>query len=332
MAKSFFRNVTDQITGGGSKTTDIQITQAINRFEDEHSKLSKFKREFEKYTQAILVFDNASYRFNDFIRSLTDSTCSQQPALVQACLGIGRIRAEHLQQLHKEINSNIKLSFNKFDAMKLRIDNQDHIQRDYDKTRKQYQSSVKHDDQIKVDRIKNDLEQLKSALNAINNELRNDLPKFHVDLQDHYVEIIRELFDIHGKYHKNYHKLCSGFIKKIRRNHVPDSNNNDQDDSKETQSSFIDSDMKTVDSTPLTQPKQTDYKILYQACVTHDYKAENDDEIDLIKDEYISVISFLNEEDNEHDKGWEYGEKSDGTIGLFPVNFIIRLYDNEKQP
>ncbi|CAF4294518.1 unnamed protein product, partial [Adineta steineri] len=29
--------------------------------------------------------------------------------------------------------------------------------------------------------------------------------------------------------------------------------------------------------------------------------------------------------------GWEYGEKLDGTIGLFPVNFAVRLYDNEEK-
>ena len=74
-----------------------------------------------------------------------------------------------------------------------------------------------------------------------------------------------------------------------------------------------------------------DYKTLYRVQVIHDYVAEYDDEIDLMKDEYLSVIAFRNEEDNKRDTGWEYGEKSNGVIGLFPVNFTIRLYDNEDQ-
>jgi hypothetical protein len=330
MAKSFFRNVTDQIIGS-SKTTDIQIVQAITRFDDEHSRLLKFKREFDKYTEAILKFDNASYRFYDFIRSLTDSTWSQQPTLVQTCLDIRRIRGDHLQQLNKDINSNIDLSFNKFNKMKARIDNQDRIQRDYDKTRKQYQSSVKHDEQTKVDRIKNELEQLKSALNFTNNELRDDLPKFHLDVHDDYTKIIAEVFDIHGKYYKNYYKLYSGFNKKFRQSQSQNSHNNDENDSKEVQSSIIDSDTKKPYCTPLRRSKRKDYKILHQARVIHDYKAEHEDEIDLTKDEYISVVSFLNEKDGEHDKCWEYAEKADGSIGLFPINFAVRLYDNEEK-
>jgi len=330
MAKSFFRSVTDQITGASSKTTDIEIVQAIDRFEDEHSKLVKFKHEFDKYTTAILVFDNASHRFFDFLRSLTDSTWSQKPTFVQSCIDMGRIRNEHLQQLHKDINSNISLSFNLFEKMKVRIDEQHRVQHDYDKIRKQYQSSIKRDELIKIDRIKNELDQLRSALNLLNSELRNDLPQTHIDLQNHYIKIILELFDIHGEYYKNFQKLCSRYIKKLKEDRVKESNSNENDFTKQIESSAVDSDKKVPYYTPSLQPKQTDYKILHQARVIHDYKAENEDEIDLIKDEYISVISFQNEENNEHDKGWEYAEKSDGTIGLFPVNFAVRLYDNEK--
>jgi len=331
MAKSFFRNVTEQITGTNSKTTDIQIVQAINRFEDEHSKLLKFKREFDKYTQAILVFDNASHRFFDFIRLLTDSTWSQKATFVQSCIDMGRIRNEHLQQLHKDINLNINLNSNMFEKMKDRIDDQYRIQHDYDKTRKQYQSSIKRDDQIKIDRIKNDLDQLKSALNLLNSELRDELPKFHLDIQNNYIKIILELFDIHGKHYKNLQKLCSRSAKKLQNDRLTESNSTENDFRKEPRLSPINSDKTVPYDTPSSTSKQTDYKILHQARVIHDYKAENEDEIDLIKDEYIDVIAFQNEEDNERDKGWEYAEKSDGTIGLFPVNFAVRLYDNEEK-
>jgi hypothetical protein len=330
MAK-FLRSVTDQIIGGGGKTTDIQIVQAVTHFEDEHSKLLKFKREFDKYTQAILTFDNASYRFFDSIRSLTGSTWSQQPILDQSCLDIGRIRGEHLHNLNKQIVSNIDLTLNTFKKMNERIDEQSRIQRDYDRTRKQYQSSIKHDEQTKIDRIQNDLDQLKSALHLVNQELRDDLPKFHLDLQNQYVQLFIELFGIHGKYSKTFHKLCSSFIEKIQGKKSTNSDTtNDNNLKKETQSSSVMSEKKKRHYSPISQLKHTDYKILHQVHVIHDYKAEHEDEIDLIKDEYISVIAFHNSDDNEHDTGWEYGEKSDGTIGLFPVNFAVRLYENEE--
>jgi hypothetical protein len=330
MAKSFLRSVTDQITGANGKTTDTQIASAITRFEDENSKLFKFKREFEKYTQAILVFDNASHRFFDYLRSLTDSTWSQQSVFIQSCIDMGRIRNEHLQKLHVDINSNINLTSNLFGKMKNRIDEQYQLQHDHDKIQKQYRSSIKRDEQIKVDRIKNELDQLRSALNLLNSELRDELPQFQINLQTHYIKIIVDLFDIHGKYHKSLQKLCSRSLKRFRGDRSKELNNHENDIREEIQSSIINSDYTVPRYTPTLQPKQTNYRILHQARAIHDYKAENEDEIDLIKDEYITVIAFPNEPEYEHDKGWEYAEKSDGSIGLFPVNFAVRLYDNEK--
>ena len=330
MAKSFFRNVTDQITGANNgKTTDTQIASSITRFEDEQSKLSKFKREFDKYTQAILVFDNASHRFFDHLRSLTDPTWSQQSLFIQSCIDMGRIRNEHLQQLHHDLNSDIHLTWNLFEKMQTRIDEQHQLQHDHDKVQKQYRSSVKRDEQFKVDRIKSELDQLRSALNLLNSELRDELPKFQVDLQTHYIKIITDIFDIHGKYHKSLQKLSSRSLKRIRRDPSKDSNNHVNDANEETPSSIVNSDYKVPRYPPSSEPKQTKYRILHQARVIHDYKAENDDEIDLVKDEYITVIAFPDEPEYEHDKCWEYAEKADGTIGLFPVNFAVRLYDNE---
>lgn len=333
MAKSFFRTVTDQITGASSKTTDVQILQSITRFEDEHSKLLKFKREFDKYTQAILVCDNASHRFFDYVHSLTDSTWPQKATFVQSCIDMTRIRNEYLQQLNKDINLNLNSSFDKFGNMRNRIEEQNRIQHDYDKTRKNYQSSIKRDEQIKIDRLKNDLDQLKSALSLLNSELRNELPQFHIDLQNHYIKLSLELLDIHGKYHKNIQKLCSRSMKKLQGDSPSEINNNknETDLRKETRSSIIDSDRNRLYYNSASPPKRTDYRILHQARVIHDYTAENEDEIDLRKDDYISVIAFHNEEDHEHDKGWEYAEKSDGTIGLFPVNFSVRVYENEEK-
>ncbi|CAF4170029.1 unnamed protein product [Rotaria sp. Silwood2] len=226
MAKSFFRNVTDQITGSSGKTTDAQILQALNHFEDEHLKLQKFKREFDKYTQAILVFDNASFRFFDVIRSLTDPSWSQQQTLDQLCVDIGRTRNEHLQHLNKQIISNINTTFDIFEKMKGHIGEQCRIQHDYDKTRRQYLASMRREEQTKVDRIKNELDHLKSALNLINCELRDDLGKFHLDLQSHNRKTVIELFGIHGNFYKNSHKLCSNFVEKLQGNPSTNSSKN----------------------------------------------------------------------------------------------------------
>lgn len=331
MAKSFLRSVTDQITGSGSKTTDTQLAQAIIRYEDEHAKLLKFQREFEKYTQAMIVFDNASHRFFDYIRSITDQTWPQQPTLVQSCIDMGRIRNEHLQQLHKDISLDMESAVILFGKMRNRIDQQNQLQHDYDKAHKQYRVSVKRDEQLKLDRLKNELDQLRSALNLLNKDLREELPQFHVNLRVQYMKVIIDLFNIDEKYYKNLQKLCSRSAKKFQGDSARVSNHIENGLQEEQRSSMIDDDYKVPCSPPPLQPKQRNYKVLHQARVVHDYKAEHDDEIDLIKDEYISVIAYLIEEGYEHDKGWEYAEKADGSIGLFPVNFAVRLYENEER-
>ncbi|CAF2117890.1 unnamed protein product [Rotaria magnacalcarata] len=330
MAKSFIRNFTEQITGSNAKTTDTEIVQAVSQFEDEQSKLSKFKREFDKYTQATLIFDNASMRFFEFIRSLTDASWSQTQTVDRLCIDLARVRGENLQNLNKQMHSNINLLFDKFDKMKGRIDEQTHLQADYDKTRRQYNASMKRDEQIKVDRLKADLDQLKSALNLVNKKLRDNLAKFHADVQDHYVQTTIEVVGMHSKFYHTYYKICSAFTGRRPAKFSTNSDYNENNHHKEMQSSSTEDPRKKTPSAVSESPSRPrGYRVLHQARVIHDYEAENEDELDLVKDEYISIISFENDDDNERDKGWEYAEKSNGTTGIFPVNFAVRLYDNE---
>ncbi|CAF3469868.1 unnamed protein product [Rotaria socialis] len=333
MAKSFIRNFTEQITGSNAKTTDTDIVQAVSHFEDEQSKLSKFKREFDKYTQATLVFDNASIRFFEFIRSLTDASWSQTQTVDRLCIDLARVRGENLQSFNKQMHSSINLLFDKFDNMKGRIDEQTHLQADYDKTRRHYHASMKRDQQIKVDRLKTDLDQLKSALSLVNEKLRDNLAKFHADVQDYYVQTTIEVVGMHSKFYHAYYKICSAFAGRRPAKFSTNSDYNENNHDKEMQSSSLssteDSHKKTPSAASESPSRPIGYRVLHQARVIHDYEAENEDELDLVKDEYISIISFQNEDDNERDKGWEYAEKSNGAIGIFPANFAVRLYDNE---
>lgn len=332
MAKSFIRNFADQITGNTAKTTDTDIVQAVANFIDEQSKLAKYKREFEKYIQATLIYDNASHRFFDFLRSLPNSSWPQQRRFDAVCLDMARLRNEHLQNLNKQMGTNINSLCESFDGMKVRIDQQHHLQSDYDKIRRQYNSSIKRDEQNKIDRIKTELDELKSALTVVNKSLREELAKFNDNIQGNYTKTVVELTDMHGNFHQNLYQTCSTFVLKLQGRSLRNSDpiRNDADD--ELQSSTGDSSKKVPSNaslSSLSEPNRKNYKILHQARVIHDYTADNEDELDLVKDEFVSVISFDNEEENERDQGWEYAEKSDGTIGLFPVNFAVRLYDNE---
>jgi amphiphysin len=63
---------------------------------------------------------------------------------------------------------------------------------------------------------------------------------------------------------------------------------------------------------------------LYQVEVTHQYLAQDSDELSLEKGEKIDVIPFDNPD--EQDAGWLAGIKvSDGQKGVFPENFTKRI-------
>lgn len=64
--------------------------------------------------------------------------------------------------------------------------------------------------------------------------------------------------------------------------------------------------------------------VLYQVEVTHQYLAQDSDELSLEKGEKIDVIPFDNPD--EQDAGWLAGIKvSDGQKGVFPENFTKRI-------
>ncbi|KAI9474038.1 MAG: SH3 domain-containing protein [Benjaminiella poitrasii] len=59
--------------------------------------------------------------------------------------------------------------------------------------------------------------------------------------------------------------------------------------------------------------------------VVHEYKPENEDELKLMRGEYITVIDKL------EDDGWWKGMNENGNTGIFPSNFI-QILDDEKPP
>lgn len=328
---SLLRNITTHFTGGSDKATDVQLARDFEQFESEQAKLAKFQREFNRYAEAILAFDNAAYRFFDAVQSLDNSGWKEPQLLVQSCLDIGRIRGEHLQNLNKQVTGNLDSTLKKFADMRVNIEVQRRLQHDYGKGRQKYQSSTKNEDSAKIDYLRNAMDQLKSALNLRNQELRESLPIFHRDIHDDHVKTITDLFDIHGKYHKSFNKICSNFVKQMQGKVAKLSNANVDNTGliQEQVSTKLELGEQNLKSSPLSRPKDSDYRNLYEAQVRHDYTAENPDELNLVKGEFISVLAYENGDHENREEGWEYAKKADGTIGLFPINFIIRIYDNE---
>ncbi|KAL9548460.1 hypothetical protein MBANPS3_005673 [Mucor bainieri] len=62
-----------------------------------------------------------------------------------------------------------------------------------------------------------------------------------------------------------------------------------------------------------------------RAMVLHDYKPENEDEIKLMRGEYVTVIDHM-----END-GWWKGVSESGATGIFPSNFV-QILEDEKPP
>ena len=329
---SLIRNVTFHLGSGSGKTSDAQLAQAIESFRDEREKLTRFNREFQRYLDAMVTFDNAAFRFNDSIKALYNPTWNEVPGLEKLCLDFRTFRNDRLQTLKNQIIDDIQLTTVKFQAMKIRIDNQSQLEQNYNRTNRQYRSSMKSDNQSKIEQLKNEVHQLQSALKSANEELNNKLPQLQQELRTDYMKTIQDVFDNEGKYFKIFYKTCSRFVKNLKKKRSPDSDEaSDADIVNETGSSRKKGGKNKTHVELTAQPKRHKHKILYTAQVIQDYQAGNNDELSLSKDEYISMIRFEDMNDSERDEGWEYAQNAHGAIGLVPMNFITRLYDNETE-
>ncbi|KAK6752744.1 hypothetical protein RB195_003883 [Necator americanus] len=64
-------------------------------------------------------------------------------------------------------------------------------------------------------------------------------------------------------------------------------------------------------------------KVLYLVKATHEYKAVDTDELSFGPGEELKVLESKPED--QVDEGWQLGEKSDGTRGVFPENFTKKI-------
>ncbi|KAI9317465.1 hypothetical protein BX666DRAFT_1937494 [Dichotomocladium elegans] len=67
------------------------------------------------------------------------------------------------------------------------------------------------------------------------------------------------------------------------------------------------------------EPVQAEPKFVAKAIVLHPYDAENEDELSLLRGEYVSII------DKDADDGWWKGITERGATGVFPSNFVKEI-------
>ncbi|CAO3596983.1 unnamed protein product [Absidia cylindrospora] len=72
------------------------------------------------------------------------------------------------------------------------------------------------------------------------------------------------------------------------------------------------------------QPEQTAVPSLGKAIVLHPYDAENDDELNLIRGEYIDIL------DRHADDGWWQGRNERNQSGVFPSNFVKEIEQDQQ--
>lgn len=74
-------------------------------------------------------------------------------------------------------------------------------------------------------------------------------------------------------------------------------------------------------SPPRSLPRNSSSTVLFQARATHDFNAENLDELSFQNGEILRVLSQASDE-------WWTGERCDGTRGIFPANYV-EVLNNE---
>ncbi|CAF1029830.1 unnamed protein product [Didymodactylos carnosus] len=336
---------------GQDRTTDQELEIKIENFEEQQQKAKEYKHQLESYIKAITKFHGASEQFFGFIKTLCDSNWTGRNSLLQVCQDNDIEWKSFIRQIHTDADDHMDMK--PFTLHKAKIDEQRKIQNAYDKARRAHTASTKQENQTKMDQRRVEMENSKEDYTKINQELHLELPEFYSNRQKFYVQSFKRLYTCHSKLYKNLAKQTEEFIRKI-----------DGDDKKEDKTEYITSthykqdpsyankparmpksvttasnallyaipkDVRTVEQPALNKRKiHKQPKVLYRVKVMYDCAAENDDELDLRKDEFIDVIESPEGSDLTREQGWEIGKKMDGKIGIFPMNFTARLYVNSE--
>ncbi|KAI8380657.1 hypothetical protein EDC96DRAFT_561239 [Choanephora cucurbitarum] len=80
----------------------------------------------------------------------------------------------------------------------------------------------------------------------------------------------------------------------------------------------------TASQEPVIQPQKE--KSLGKAIVLHPYDADNEDELSLLRGEYVDIL------DRNADEGWWKGKNERGQAGVFPSNFVKELEQDAAAP
>ncbi|GAN04113.1 CD2-associated protein isoform X3 [Mucor ambiguus] len=81
----------------------------------------------------------------------------------------------------------------------------------------------------------------------------------------------------------------------------------------------------TFDKKPVVEEKKQE-KSLGKAIVLHPYDADNEDELSLLRGEYVDIL------DRNADDGWWLGKNERGEYGVFPPNFVKELEEDSFAP
>ena len=326
---NLLRSISDHFTMTNSKNIDSRLGQLIEQFDADHGRLSKFQREFQRYMKEFIRFDNASQQFSDSIINFINTKWNENRTLVTFTMDLARIRSEFSQILNRQFNENLSKISEKFVQYRKRIENHRRLQNDHEKTRRLHQTSSRNQEANRTDQLRNEFQQIESVLNSNIAQLTNDLIEFQRTLRSDQMDNVVDVFKLHRKYHRDYAKCCSKFVKQNR-----GKTSTSNDELNRTKESLQTSPEQEHRQTEVTTDNSTNripkYNVLYQTEVLQDYKPENDDELELIKGELISIIEFENKEFNECDSGWSFGMKSNGNFGLIPTNFVAPIYENHR--
>ena len=327
---SLLRSVSSHF-GSSGKPSDVQLAQSIEQFNAEREKLHRFKREFNKFLDAIVIFDNATFRFYEAMQALDKSNWKESSSLEQVVMDVRSTRNERLQTLKNETNKRLNVTTVKFDSMRDRINLQTNTEQDYKRVSRQHDVSMRGDSAVKTDRLRNDLNQLKSSLRDINKNLNRDLPDLQKEVRNDYADIILDVLDTEGKFYKKYYKTCSRFVKRTKKK-LKTPSNAESEDTNLSEGAVLNSQNNgqhtQLQNDRATSSKRPKFTILYNVEVKKAYQAVNPDELNLVQGEILQVIELHQQNADEKDEGWEHARNEDGTIGLIPMNFVACLYSN----
>lgn len=352
--------------GKAERTTDELFEVYQLDFNRQQSTALNLQKHVKHYAHCLKELHDASKALSQCLLDMHERDWPKHDVYENNAYELDHINEDLEEKLKESVLVPLEQYIGQFATVREKLAKRGRKLVDYDSQRhtfealKQQQQSGKQQDDSKLNKCRDHLDEAKKIYESLNNELHEELPSLYDNRLPFTINVYQSMFSSKIKYHNDNMAVQKGYLDTIEqlakaleqgsltsttidhpkppakssqsnaiKTNVPLDHDNDEQqasvmkDKRATKS--LNSNGSTLSDSDADKGFNVNSnskppKYLHKVCATYKYKAEDEDELSFEAGEIVQVIEY--EDLDEQEEGWLMGIKeSDGKKGLFPVNF-----------